>query len=145
VAASLLAACGKKEEPPPSRVSVDESREQGRQNAAFNGTLYQAQNPRIQGWDMIAKADSFHSSKCPQGDGWAEVVFMSVERHDGSKKNISIEKAVAMCSTSSAAEGCVMSAPVDNWSKHPKFSMDGRCGDPADVPFPLPKLGAVGK
>lgn len=137
-----LAACSK-QEPPPSRVSIDESREQGRQNAAYNATLYQATNPRIQGWDLLPKADSLHSSACPQGDGWAEVVFMSVERIEGSKKNASVEKATVMCSTTSAAEGCVMVAPVDNWSKHPKFSMDGRCGNEADVPFPLPKLGTV--
>lgn len=143
-ASVLLTACGKKEEPPPSRTTIEESREQGRQNAKYNGTLYQATNPRIQGWNILPKADSLHSSSCPQGDGWAEVVFMSVERADGSKQNVSVEKATVMCSTVSESEGCVMVSPVDNWSKHPKFSMDGRCGNLADVPFPLPRLGSVG-
>lgn len=140
LAASVLAAACDKP-PEASFQTVEEQRSQGRANATSVAGDYQRQNPRIQGWEAIVKADTSHSAKCPQGDGWAEVVFMRVERQDGSTKNQQIEKATVMCSTVSFNEGCVMVAPVNNWDKHPKKQMDGVCGDGRnDVPMPLPKV-----
>ena len=136
----MLGACGKKEDA--SFATVEEQRAQGRSNAALVAADYQRQNPRIQGWESIVKADTFHSSACPQGDGWAEVVFMRVDRQDNSTKNLQVEKATVMCSTVSFNEGCVMVAPTNNWDKHPKKGMDGQCGDLREVPFPLPKVVA---
>lgn len=138
VAALALAACGKQEVA--SFQTVEEQRAQGRANAYAVASEYQRQNPRIQGWEAIVKADSSHSADCPQGDGWAEVVFMRTERTEGSTKNLQIEKATVMCSTVSFNEGCVMVAPVNNWDKHPKKVMDGACGALKDVPMPLPKV-----
>ena len=138
VAAMTLAACGKKDVA--SFQTVEEQRAQGRANAASVASDYQRQNPRIQGWEAIVKADSSHSADCPQGDGWTEVVFMRVDRADGSTKNMQVEKATVMCSTVSFNEGCVMVAPVNNWDKHPKKAMDGVCGDLKNVPMPLPKV-----
>ena len=76
---------------------VEEQRAQGRSNASAAAAEYQRQNPRIQGWDTIVKADTSHGSLCPQGDGWAEVVFMRSEREEGKTKNLQIEKATVMC------------------------------------------------
>lgn len=139
-AALVLIACGKTEPPVSAFATVEEQRAQGRANAAMVASEYQRQNPRIQGWEAVVKADSSHTSTCPQGDGWAEVVFMRVDRVDGSTKNLNVEKATVMCSTVSVNEGCVMVLPVNNWDKHPKKAMDGTCGNTAEVPMPLPKV-----
>lgn len=139
-AVAALVACSAKEDS--SFSTVEEQRAQGRANAALVAADYQRQNPRIQGWEAIVKADASHQAKCPQGDGWAEVVFMRATRTEGSTKNLEIEKATVMCSTVSFNEGCVMVAPVDNWSKHPKKGMDGQCAPVSEVPMPLPKVVA---
>jgi hypothetical protein len=104
---------------------------------------HQRQNPRIQGWEAIVKADASHTAACPQGDGWAEVVFMRAQRQEGSTKNLEIEKATVMCSTVSFNEGCVMVAPTNNWDKHPKKTMDGHCAPTSEVPMPLPKVAGA--
>ena len=122
--------------------TVEEQRAQGRSNASASAAEYQRQNPRIQGWETIVKADTTHSSTCPQGDGWAEVVFMRSEREEGKTKNLEIQKAGVMCSTVSTTQGCVMMYPTDNWSKHPAKGAEGSCASTREVPFPLPK--AVG-
>lgn len=156
LAAITLAACGEK--PTLDKVmkehgsvhkdnafsfqTVEEQRAQGRANAGASAAEYQRQNPRIAGWETIVKADSTHSSTCPQGDGWAEVVFMRTEREEGKTKNLDVQKATVMCSTVSSTQGCVMVSPTDNWSKHPAKSRDGQCASTDEVPFPLPK--AVG-
>jgi hypothetical protein len=152
IAAATLAACGKPAEElmkdgqalkkgmeVPFQ-TVEEQRNQGRANAGASAADYQRQNPRILGWEAIIKADTSHSSICPQGDGWAEVVFMRTSREEGSTKNLQVEKATVMCSTVSTAKGCVMVAPTDNWSKHPDKSIDGHCASTHEVPFPLPKV-----
>jgi len=120
--------------------TVEEQRSQGRANAGASAAEYQRQNPRVQGWESIVKADTTHSSTCPQGDGWAEVVFMRTERADGSTKNLEVQKVTVMCSTVSSNQGCVMVSPVDNWSKHPAKAQDGTCASTREVPFPLPKV-----
>ena len=155
VAAIALAACGEKPVEQAMKdhgqvsksnafsfQTVEEQRAQGRSNAGAAAAEYQRQNPRVQGWESIVKADTTHSSTCPQGDGWAEVVFMRTERGEGTTKNLQVEKATVMCSTVSATQGCVMVAPADNWSKHPGKAQDGTCASTLEVPFPLPK--AVG-
>jgi hypothetical protein len=123
--------------------TVEEQRSQGRANAMASAADYQRQNPRILGWDTITKADTTHSATCPQGDGWAEVVFMRSEREEGKTKNVQIEKATVMCSTVSTSQGCVMAAPTDNWSKHPAKAKDGYCASTHEVPFPLPKVAGA--
>lgn len=154
VAALMLSACGEK--PTVEKVmqergevakdnafsfqTVEEQRAQGRANAGAAAAEYQRQNPRIQGWESIVKADTTHSSTCPQGDGWAEVVFMRAERADGSTKNLEVQKFTVMCSTVSTTQGCVSVTPVDNWSKHPAKAQDGFCASTREVPFPLPKV-----
>ena len=122
--------------------TVEEQRAQGRSNASAAAAVYQSQNPRVAGWESIVKADTSHSSTCPQGDGWAEVVFMRTEREEGKTKNLNVEKSTVMCSTVSSVQGCVMVSPIDNWSKHPGKVQDGNCASTLEVPFPLPK--AVG-
>ena len=52
-----------------SFTTVEEQRNQGRANASASAAEYQRQNPRLQGWDTIVKADTTHSATCPQG-GW---------------------------------------------------------------------------
>lgn len=138
----FLTACGKKQELS-SFATVEEQRAQGRANAGMVASEYQRQNPRIHGWEAIVKADASHTASCPQGDGWAEVVFMRAARTEGSTKNLEIEKATVMCSTVSFNEGCVMVSPTNNWDKHPKKSMDGVCGPLSEVPMPLPKVAGA--
>lgn len=123
--------------------TVEEQRAQGRANASASAADYQRQNPRLQGWESIVKADTTHSATCPQGDGWAEVVFMRSEREEGKTKNLTVERAVAMCSTVSTTQGCVMTQPTDNWSKHPGKMQDGVCAKTTEVPFPLPKVAGA--
>lgn len=123
--------------------TVEEQRSQGRANAGASAAEYQKQNPRLIGWESIVKADTTHSSVCPQGDGWAEVVFMRTEREEGKTKNLQVEKATVMCSTVSSTQGCVMQLPVDNWSKHPGKVQDGHCASTREVPFPLPKVAGA--
>lgn len=135
IGAAALTACGKAEIA--AFQTVEEQRAQGRSNAALVAAEYQRQNPRIQGWESIVKADTSHTSTCPQGDGWAEVVFMRAVRAEGSTKNLDVEKATVMCSTVSFNEGCVMVAPVNNWDKHPKKTMDGACAPTSEVPLSL--------
>ena len=77
LALTVLAGCSKEEVS--SFNTVEEQRAQGRANAGAAAADYQRQNPRILGWEAIVKADTTHSAKCPQGDGWAEVVFMRTE------------------------------------------------------------------
>ena len=120
--------------------TVEEQRAQGRANAGAAAAEYQRQNPRVAGWESIVKADTSHAATCPQGDGWAEVVFMRTEREEGKTKNLQVEKSTAMCSTVSATQGCVMVSPVDNWSRHPAEAHDGVCASTLEVPFPLPKV-----
>ena len=155
LAIAVLAACGKKpveeamkdggsvsKDNAFSFQTVEEQRAQGRANATAAAAEYQRQNPRIAGWESIVKADTTHASTCPQGDGWAEVVFIRADRQEGSTKNLQIEKSTVMCSTVSSTQGCVMVSPTDNWSKHPGKAQDGACASTREVPFPLPK--AVG-
>jgi hypothetical protein len=141
VTALLIAACVQQPDVS-SFATVEEQRAQGRTNAGAAAAEYQRQNPRILGWEAIVKADATHSATCPQGDGWAEVVFMRTDRAEGSTKNLTVEKATVMCSTVSTTQGCTMVAPTDNWSKHPKKAQDGNCAPTSEVPMPLPK--AVG-
>ena len=133
-----MAACSKDETV--SFNTVEEQRAQGRANAGATAAEYQRQNPRLLGWESIVKADTTHNAKCPQGDGWAEVVFMRTEREEGKTKNLEVQKATVMCSTVSTNQGCVMMAPTDNGSKHPGKNVDGVCADLNEVPFPLPKV-----
>lgn len=139
-AIALVASACTKQVEPASFATVEEQRAQGRANAAMVASEYQRQNPRILGWESIVKADSSHTAGCPQGDGWAEVVFMRTQRDEGSTKNLQVEKATVMCSTVSINEGCVMVAPTNNWDKFPKKSMDGVCASLTEVPMPLPKV-----
>lgn len=122
--------------------TVEEQRQQGRANAALVASDYQRQNPRIQGYDVIVKSDTSHTGKCPQGDGWAEVVFMKKADEKDAKGKDQYDKATVMCSTVSFSEGCVMIAPTNNWDKFPKKHMDGQCGLESEVPMPLPKVVA---
>lgn len=139
ILALSLAACTEQKKEV-SFETVEEQRMQGRSNAGAAAAEYQRQNPRILGWESIVKADTAHNAKCPQGDGWAEVVFMRTEREESKTKNLEIQKATVMCSTVSATQGCVMVAPTDNWSKHPAKATDGQCAPTSEVPFPLPKV-----
>lgn len=144
ISVACLAACDKPEPLKATFNTVEEQRAQGRANATMVAAEYQRQNPRIQGWEAIVKADSSHTAECPQGDGWAEVVFMRTNRAEGSTKNLEVEKFTVMCSTVSSNEGCVSADPKsNNWDKHPKKGMDGHCAPTTEVPMPLPKVAGA--
>jgi len=137
---ATLAACGKDQ--PVSFYTLETSRSTAKANAEYNAQKYRAESPQFANFALEVQGDSTQSPTCPQGDGWAEVVFMRSEREEGKTKNLEIQKATVMCSTVSSTQGCVMVAPTDNWAKHPGKMQDGQCASTREVPFPLPK--AVG-
>jgi major membrane immunogen (membrane-anchored lipoprotein) len=127
--ATLLAACGKPEEPV-TFDRLEEMRQIAKSNSEFNAQMYKAQNPRFTAdFSIVSRSDDTQNSKCPQGDGWAELSIMKV---DGK----TIDKTVLMCSTYSASVGCYRKEDFD---KNPNLAQqNGRCG--TDVPYPLPAL-----
>lgn len=130
IAAAMVTACSKKDDV--SFNTLEDARAIARDNALFNAAAYRAENPRLDGTQIISHGDSTQSSDCPQGDGWATVKFMSVE---GTGKNKQIEKYTAKCSTVSASLGCYMDFDFD---KKPFAKQENRCD--TTLPFPLKKI-----
>jgi hypothetical protein len=110
---------------------IEDSREQARGNSEYNAQLYRAENPRLDGFKIVAKTDSTIDNSCPQGDGWASVNFMKVTGQV-------IEKVSAKCSTVSSALGCYRD---EDFTKKSFAVEDGKCQPLQKVPYPLPKVG----
>lgn len=127
IAAMGLTACGKKEDV--SFQTLEDARNQARENALFNAQAYRAENPRFnEGFKIVSHGDSSQTASCPQGDGWATVSIMRVEEK-------STEKYTAKCSTVSQALGCYLDK---DFEKKPFTKEEGRCN--TTLPFPLPKI-----
>lgn len=128
--AVFLSACSAPKEV--SFQTLEDNRAQGRANAEFNAQAYRAENPRLQGMNIVTHGDSTQSPECPQGDGWASLSIMNVD-----KVAKTVEKYKIKCSTVSAALGCYTE---EDFQKKPFSSDEGQCQKVTKVPFPLPKI-----
>lgn len=127
-ALAALAACEPKETV--SSNALDEARATAKANGEFNAQLYRATNPRFTSQHaIVGRPDDMQSSKCPQGDGWAEISIMKAD-------NGVIDKTVVMCSTYSVHVGCYRKEDFDKNTN--LASQQNRCS--AEVPFPIPVL-----
>ena len=127
--AIALSACGGKESV--SFNTLEDARAQARSNAEFNAANYRAENPRMVGMKIVGHGDSTQVATCPQGDGWASISLMNVDKAAGT-----VEKYKIKCSTVSATLGCYIEA---DFAVKPFASQENRCD--ATLPFPLPKVG----
>jgi hypothetical protein len=121
---AALAGCSKQEV---SFASLEEAKGTARENALWNAQKYRQENILLKGHDIIGRGDSTQDNKCPQGDGWATMEFVSE-----TKKVTKVK-----CSTVSANTGCLEDA---DFKTKPFASDDGHCQSPEKVPYPLPKI-----
>lgn len=126
--ASFIAGCSKNEV---SFNTLEDARNQARANAEFNATSYRSENPRMQGLKIVSHGDSTQTAACPQGDGWASVSIMNVD-----KERAAVEKYKVKCSTVSAALGCYLE---QDFQQKPFAKQENSCD--STLPFPLPKVG----
>lgn len=128
-----LTACSKDEV---SFTTLEDSRSQARENAKVNAIAYAAENPRMQGFDVVGHGDSSQTPTCPQGDGWASLSIMKQmpDQLDQRGRPI-IEKYKVKCSTVSANLGCYLE---DDFKTKPFATKEGKCD--TELPHPLPKV-----
>jgi FtsZ-binding cell division protein ZapB len=119
-----VAAC--KEENKLSFDTVESARVQANENSEFNAKQFRQEHPEYSGFSISMRGDSTQSPKCGQGDGWASIDLVNIE------KNV---KQPLKCSTVSAATGCMTDA---DFKQRSYAAQDGQCN--ADIPFPLPKI-----
>lgn len=129
IVSCILAACGKQDV---SFSTLEDARNQARENAMFNAQVYRSENPRMQGLNVVGHGDSTQSPDCPQGDGWASLSLMGV---DSDTKQVT--KFKIKCSTVSAALGCYTE---QDFQTKPFSKDEGRCANLNAIPFPLPKI-----
>ncbi len=133
ISATILSACGEKSPPAPSFNTLEDYRNIARENALYNANVYRAENPRLEGTQIVTHGDSTQDANCPQGDGWASVSFMSVT---GSGKDKQVEKYKAKCSTVSASIGCFLE---DDFSKKKNYAaQENQCD--RNLPVPIPRI-----
>ena len=109
---------------------LEEARQTAKANSEFNAALYKAANPRFTSeFAIVGRSDDSQNSKCPQGDGWAELSIMKVEGKQ-------VDKTTLMCSTYSSSVGCYRKEDFDKNANLAK--QNGGCS--AEVPFPIPAL-----
>lgn len=123
VLAIALTACGKQEV---SFNTLEEAKNQVRENALFNAQRFRAENPRVKDWSVVSNGDSSQTNDCPQGDGWATLTLYS----PNAAQSVKIK-----CSTVSAATGCLFDA---EFKEKPFAAEDGKCN--MHVPHPIPKI-----
>ncbi len=126
---AFLTACGKSDV---SFNTLEDARNQARANAEFNAAAYRAENPRMEGLKIVGHGDSTQTADCPQGDGWATLSIMNVD-----KERNTVEKYKVKCSTVSAALGCYLEDDFNG--KKSLAQQENHCD--ASLPFPLPKVG----
>ena len=133
----LLSACGKKEEKMTDAeaqkffATLEDARNQARQNAEINARLYRAESPRLENTRLVTHGDSTQSADCPQGDGWASVSFLG-KKQEGTNE---VEKYEVVCSTVSQSIGCFLKK---DFQAKPYAAKEGKCDK--SIPFPLPKF-----
>lgn len=125
-AALAMVACGGQKEV--SFNTLEEAKQTARANALWNAQKYRTENVKLQGWDIVSRGDSTQMPKCPQGDGWATVEFVSSDKKTTTK---------VKCSTVSAATGCLEDS---DFKTKPFAGQDGSCQPESVVPFPIPSI-----
>lgn len=108
--------------------TLETARTQAKENALWNAQAYRQANVLYRGWDIIGRGDSTQMPNCPQGDGWATMDFVSMDKTTVTK---------IKCSTVSTALGCLEDSDFKTKSY---ASEDGHCQDIDKVPFPFRKL-----
>lgn len=111
-----------------SFASLEEAKGTARENASYNAARYRQENTMYAGWNIISRGDSTQDNKCPQGDGWATLEFVSSDQ----TKSIRVK-----CSTVSGNTGCIEDS---QFKSKPFASDDGHCQPTNKVPYPLPKI-----
>ena len=125
LAIATLTACSREEA---SFASLEEAKGTARENALFNAQRYRQENVLYKGWDIISRGDSTQDNKCPQGDGWSTMEFVSPEKNRIVK---------VKCSTVSGNTGCLEDS---EFKTKPFAADDGHCQPTNKVPYPLPKI-----
>lgn len=125
IVASALAACG---DSTVSFETLEQAKTSANENALWNAQMFRQTNVIYTGWSIIPNGDSSQMPNCPQGDGWATLMFVSQDKSS---------KVKVKCSTVSGATGCM----DDSAFKEKSYaSEDGHCQPTSKVPFPLPKI-----
>jgi predicted small lipoprotein YifL len=121
---SIITACGKKEEL--DFATVESARMQANENSEFNAKAFRQKHPEYSAYSISMRGDSSQSSKCGQGDGWASLDLVDIDKNSNTKLK---------CSTVSAAIGCMSE---EDFKTRQYASEDGVCNE--TLPFPLPKI-----
>lgn len=120
-----ISACGSKEV---SFDTLEQAKVTANENSLWNAQAFRQTNVIYTGWSIIQNGDSTQTPSCPQGDGWATMMFVSQDKSS---------KVKVKCSTVSAATSCM----DDSAFKEKSYaSEDGHCQLTSKVPFPLPKI-----
>lgn len=134
----FLSACGSEPEKKMSDAeaqkffaTLEDARNQVRQNAEINARMYRAESPRLENTRLVTHGDSTQSADCPQGDGWASVSFLG-KKQEGTSE---VEKYSVVCSTVSQSIGCFLK---QDFQAKPYAAKEGKCDK--SIPFPLPKF-----
>lgn len=122
--AVMMVGCGQKEAV--SFNTLEEAKQQVRENALFNAQRFRQENPKFQDFSVVSNGDSTQMPNCPQGDGWATLTFISPDKKTETK---------VKCSSVSGATGCLTDA---EFKTKPYAAEDGKCN--ANIPFPIPKI-----
>lgn len=78
IMAAALAGCGDK--PDVSFNTLEDARQQARPNAEYNALAYRSENPRLQCMNIVTHGNSTQEPSCPQGDDWASLSNMNVDK-----------------------------------------------------------------
>lgn len=125
VVMALMAACSQKDV---SFDTLEQARNQARDNATYNAQAYRQNDPRVRDWSIISNGDSTQMPDCPQGDGWASVKIVA----PNNSQTITLK-----CSTVSGAVGCLIEA---DFKGKPYAGDEGHCQLVSKVPFPIRKI-----
>lgn len=125
VVMALMAACSQKDV---SFDTLEQARNQARDNATYNAQAYRQNDPRVRDWSIISNGDSTQMPDCPQGDGWASVKIVA----PNNSQTITLK-----CSTVSGAVGCLIEA---DFKGKPYAGDEGHCQPVSKVPFPIRKI-----
>ena len=106
--------------------SVESARIQANENSEFNAKSFRQSHSEYAGYSISMRGDSTQSVKCGQGDGWASIDLVNIEK--GSKVPLK-------CSTVSAATGCITDF---DFKARSYAAQDGQCDK--SLPFPVPKI-----
>lgn len=108
--------------------TVEQARGTANENALFNAQKYRVNNVILAGWGIIPNGDSSQTNECPQGDGWATLSFVSLEKN----RTVPVK-----CSTVSGNLGCMLDSEFKSKSY---ASDDNHCQPTTKVPFPIKKI-----